>query len=149
MKSGRSLLMEGGALAKILIVDGDPDVVAAGRIVLEREGHAVLTAPELSAGLRVIEESFPDLLLIDCMIGGPDGGLRAAREIRDHGHSIPILLLSIDKREAKICAFHDNEMVDVGRLEEKPMDPEALSKSVKLLLEGGEEASCFWPRGRD
>jgi hypothetical protein len=83
------------------------------------------------------------------MIGGPDGGLHAAGEVRDRGHSMPILLLSIDRRAAKICAFHDNEMVDVGRLEEKPMDPGALSKSVKLLLEGGEEASCFWPREHD
>lgn len=132
-------------MAKILIIDGDPDVVAAGRIVLERDGHEVLTAPELEWALRVIAESAPDLLLIDCMVGGPDGGLRAAREIRDRGFSMPILLLAVDGRTAKICAYHDEEMVSVGRVQEKPMAPEALSKSVKLLLEGGEDASCFWP----
>jgi DNA-binding response OmpR family regulator len=133
-------------LAKILILDGDPDVVDAGRIVLEREGHNVVTAPDLSRGLKVIAETSPDLLLIDCMVGGPDGGLRAAREIRSCGFSMPILLLSVVGRTATICAYHDDEMVSVGRVEEKPMDPEALSKSVKLLLEGGEDASCFWPR---
>jgi CheY-like chemotaxis protein len=141
-----STARQGGALAKILIVDGDPDVVAAGRMVLEREGHSVLTAAEAQSSMQVIEDSQPDLLLIDCLIGGPDGGLHAAREIRKRGFVMPILLLSINERSAQIRAYHDDDMISVGQVEEKPMDPEALSKSVKLLLEGGEEASCFWPQ---
>ena len=59
---------------------------------------------------------------------------------------MPILLLSINERSAQISAYHDDDLISVGQVEEKPMDPEALSKSVKLLLEGGEEASCFWPQ---
>ena len=135
-------------MASILIVDGDPDVVAAGRIVLEREDHTVLTAPDVRAGLRLLEESPPDLVLVDCMLGGPDGGLRAAREIRENGFAQPILMLSIVDRMTEIYAYQDHDMVSVGRLDERPMDPAALSKSVKLLLDGGEEASCFWPGGQ-
>ncbi len=133
-------------MARVLIVDGDFDVVDAGRIVLEREGHVVLTASDAATGMTVLEASAPDLILIDCMLGGPDGGLRTARLIRARGFSLPILLLAIVGRAAQICAYHEDDMISVGRLDEKPMDPQALSKSVKLLLEGGEDASCFWPQ---
>lgn len=133
-------------MALILIVDGDPDVVQAGKIVLEREGHRVLTAPDLETGVTLLERRQPDLMLLDCMLGERGGGLRAARMIRSRGFSLPILMLSVEGRSAEICAYQDDDLVEVGRFPEKPMDPGALSKSVKLLLEGGEEASCFWPR---
>ena len=96
--------------------------------------------------MTVLEGSQPDVILIDCMLGGPDGGLRTASLIRERGFSLPILLLAIVGRAAQICAYHEDDMISVGRLDEKPMDPEALSKSVRLLLEWGEEASCFWPQ---
>ena len=38
-------------MSKILIVDDDPDMVEAGRIVLEKEGYAVESASNLEEGL--------------------------------------------------------------------------------------------------
>lgn len=44
---------------KILIVDDDPDMVEAVRIVLEREGHQVESAPNATDGLVKLEELNP------------------------------------------------------------------------------------------
>ena len=46
-------------VSKILIVDDDPDMVAAGRMVLEREGYEVSSAPNVVDGLRAVEEYAP------------------------------------------------------------------------------------------
>jgi len=51
-------------VAKILIVDDDPDMVEAGRIVLEREGHTIESASNTVDGFRALEENHPDLLIL-------------------------------------------------------------------------------------
>ena len=79
---------------KILIVDDDPDIVEAGRLVLEREGYEVEEAPNRAEGMKRLEEVKPDLLILDVMMEEPDDGLRMAREIRKAGHTLPIIMLT-------------------------------------------------------
>ena len=67
---------------KILIVDDDPDIVDAGRLVLEREGYQVESASNRADGMKALDEVKPDLLILDVMMEEPDDGLRMAREIR-------------------------------------------------------------------
>jgi DNA-binding response OmpR family regulator len=52
-------------VARILVVDDDPDILALVRIKLESCGHAVLTAPDGEAGLAAAGEQQPDLVLAD------------------------------------------------------------------------------------
>jgi DNA-binding response OmpR family regulator len=51
-------------VARILVVDDDPDILALVRIKLESCGHDVLTAPDGEAGLAATAEQ-PDLVLAD------------------------------------------------------------------------------------
>ena len=46
-------------VAKILIVDDDPDILEAGRLVLEREGHEVVCASNRAEGMTEGGESRP------------------------------------------------------------------------------------------
>jgi CheY-like chemotaxis protein len=135
-------------VASILIVDGDPDVVEAGRIVLGREGHTVMTAPHVKQCIELLEKSQPDLVFLDCTLTGPAAGPLEARAIRDRGFSVPILMLAIADKAYAIYVYQGHEMILVAGpgLDVKPMDPAALSKSVMLVLEGGEKASCLLPR---
>jgi DNA-binding response OmpR family regulator len=135
-------------VASILIVDGDPDVVEAGRIVLERQGHTVITAPHVGRGIELLQKSQPDLVFLDCTLAGPAAGPLEAQAIRDGGFSVPILMLAISGQAYAIYVYQDQEMILVAGpgLDVKPMDPAALSKSVMLVLEGGEKASCVLPR---
>jgi DNA-binding response OmpR family regulator len=127
---------------KILIVDDDPDMVEAGRIVLEREGYTVESAPNIVDGLTVLEESEPDLLILDVMMEEADDGLLFARQIRRRGHELPILMLTSVNRAMGLNIDKDQEIVPVDEFVEKPVDPATLVEKVKALLAGQEGASC-------
>jgi DNA-binding response OmpR family regulator len=128
-------------VSKILIVDDDPDMVAAGRMVLEREGYEVSSAPNVVDGLRAVEEYAPDLLILDVMMEEPDDGLRMARDLRRKGHTLPILMLTSVNQALGIHIGADAEIVPVDEFQEKPADPVTLVRKVKRLLEA-RGASC-------
>ena len=122
------------AVAKILIVDDDPDIVEACRLVLEREGYEVEGAPSRAAGTKALEEVKPDLLILDVMMEEPDDGLRMAREIRKAGHTLPIIMLTSVNAAMGLNIDKDEEMVPVEEFQSKPVDPQTLIAKVKKLL---------------
>lgn len=121
-------------MAKILIVDDDPDMVEASRIVLERDGHSVDSASNVDEGLKKVADTGPDLLILDVMMQEPDDGLRLARQVRRAGNTLPILMLTSVNRALGIQIGKDAEMVPVDEFVEKPLDPATLSAKVKELL---------------
>lgn len=125
---------------KILIVDDDPDMVEASRIILEREGYSVESAPNLEDGLLKLEETRPDLLILDVMMEEPDDGLRFARRARRDGHKLPILMLTSVNQALGLQIGKDEEIVPVDEFVEKPLDPATLVEKVKRLLEKRGEA---------
>ena len=122
-------------MVKILIVDDDPDMVEATRIVLERDGYTVVNAPNLEEGLQKLAETDPDLLILDVMMEEPDDGLRFARQVRRTGNKLPILMLTSVNRAMGLQIGKDEEMVPVDEFVEKPVDPAVLSAKVKALLD--------------
>lgn len=120
---------------KILIVDDDPDIIEAGRLVLEREGYEVEGAPNRADGMKRLEEVKPDLLILDIMMEQPDDGLRMAREIRKAGHTLPIIMLTSVNAAMGLNIDKDEEMVPVDEFQPKPVDPQTLIAKVKKLLE--------------
>jgi DNA-binding response OmpR family regulator len=126
---------------KILIVDDDPDMVEAGRIVLEKEGYLVESAANLADGLAKLDETDPDLLILDVMMEEPDDGLRFARQARRQGNMLPIIMLTSVNRALGVQIGKDEEMVPVDEFLEKPVDPQTLLDKVKSLLEERQEES--------
>jgi CheY-like chemotaxis protein len=135
---------------KILIVDDDPDIVDAGRLVLEREGYEVVgagpPAPRVSNlhpvgaanradGMKKLEEIKPDLLILDVMMEEPDDGLRMAREIRKNGNELPIIMLTSVNAAMGLNIDKDGEIVPVDEFQPKPVEPQTLIAKVKKLLE--------------
>jgi len=120
---------------KILIVDDDPDIVDAGRLVLEREGYEVEGAPNRADGMKKLEEIKPDLLILDVMMEEPDDGLRMAREIRKTGNTVPIIMLTSVNAAMGLNIDKDGEIVPVDEFQPKPVEPQMLVAKVKKLLE--------------
>ena len=127
-------------MSMILVVDDDPDVVAACRLILEREGYTVECAANADDGFRAVEALSPDLLVLDVMMEEPDDGLRLARQLRRGGYDLPILLLTSVNRAMNVSIGKDEEIVPVDEFLEKPADPETLVRIVGMLLNesGGE-----------
>lgn len=121
-------------MAKILIVDDDPDMVEAGRYVLEKQGHAVTSASNVEAGLKALSEGTPDLLILDVMMEEADDGLVFARKVRRQGLTLPILMLTSVNRAMGLSIGKDDEMVPVDEFVEKPVDPSVLIAKVDGLL---------------
>ncbi len=122
-------------MPKILIVDDDPDIVDAGRLVLEREGYEVLGAPNRADGMKKLQEDKPDLLILDVMMEEPDDGLRMAREIRKDGNGLPIIMLTSVNAAMGLNIDKDGEIVPVDEFQPKPVEPQTLVAKVKKLLE--------------
>jgi DNA-binding response OmpR family regulator len=121
-------------VSKILIVDDDPDIVEAGRLVLEKEGYEVGSAANYPDGMRKVEEFKPDLLILDVMMEESDDGLRMARALRRKGHTLPIILLTSVNASLGLDIDKDDEMVPVQVFQPKPVDPATLVAKVAALL---------------
>jgi len=121
-------------VSKILIVDDDPDIQEACRLVLEKEGFTVGCASNRAEGLRQVAEVKPDLLILDVMMEEPDDGLTMARELRRQGFSEPIIMLTSVNAAMGLTIDRDDEMVPVDKFQSKPVEPATLVAQVNELL---------------
>lgn len=122
-------------MAKILIVDDDPDVVEAAKMVLEKEGHSVNTAYNREEGMKHIQGEKPDLLVLDVMMTDPDDGIAMAQDLRKDGFDNPILMMSSISKVTGMEYGKDNEVTPVDDFVEKPVKPATLAEKVKTLLD--------------
>lgn len=84
---------------KILVIDDDPDIVAALTIRLRAAGYEVISSPNGTRGLLAARSEQPDVILLD--IGMPDidgwgvGRRPSAPKLAD----IPVIILSANVQE--------------------------------------------------
>jgi len=123
-------------MARILVVDDDPDFVAAARIVLEREGHAVVSAANGNEALQCIAEDTPDLVILDVIMSTVLDGLHVSQELERHAdyRDIPILMVTSIAGTGYAELFPTDEYVHVDGFLSKPVSPSRLVKEVERLL---------------
>jgi len=121
-------------VSKILIVDDDPDIQEACRLVLEKEGYEVDCASSRSEGKQKVVDYGPDLLILDVMMEEPDDGLIMARELRKTGFSAPIIMLTSVNAAMGLQIDRDDEIVPVEIFQSKPVEPKKLIEEVRSLL---------------
>ncbi|MGO8684475.1 MAG: response regulator transcription factor [Thermoleophilia bacterium] len=121
-------------MAKILIVDDDPDILEAGRLVLEKEGYEVVSAASRAEGMQLVTDAAPDLLILDVMMELPDDGFVMAQDLRRDGCTLPIMMLTSVGAATGMSFGKDDEMVPVDEFQSKPIDPATLIAKVKSLL---------------
>ena len=88
---------------KILIVDDEPNIVAALEFLLQRSGYEVLLARDGEMALKQVEAHLPDVVLLDVMMP-LKSGYEVCQRIRaraDWRH-IKIIMLSAKGREAEV-----------------------------------------------
>lgn len=121
-------------MPKIAIIDDDPDIVEANRILLESNGFTVVSAGSVDEAIAVVTTEHPDLIILDVMMQEPDDGFYLANRFRKNGLSTPIIMLtSVSK--AIGFNFGASEMVPIEEFMEKPVPPALLLEKVKHHLE--------------
>ena len=124
-------VVENNKIFRILAVDDTPDNLILVQAILESEGYEIHLVSDGIKALRQVEQSPPDLILLDVMMPGIDG-YEVTRRIRNNPaiSYIPILL---------ITAFHESSVVeglDAGADDfiRKPFDTDELLARVRSLL---------------
>jgi excisionase family DNA binding protein len=121
----------GGGGPIVLIVDDDERLREYVRVNLEMEGYTVREAGGAEEGLRVLEESTPDLVLLDVMMPGVDGWEMLQRVQERHGvGAIPVIMFSGKVDETAEEAAKRGAQGFIG----KPFNPQELIDQTKQLL---------------
>jgi CheY-like chemotaxis protein len=124
---------------RILIVDDDPDITEAMTVILENKGYQVSSAGDSSEGMERLQESRPDLIILDVMMRTHQEGFEMSRELKQNPKykDIPILMLTAVKEKTGIDFkpdAGDESWLPVDGFLDKPVKPDVLLDKVKALL---------------
>lgn len=123
----------GQTMAKIAIIDDDPDILDVSSIVLTSKGYEVITAKNPEDGYNLIIGQNPDLIILDVMMTEPDDGFFLAQKLRKEKINTPVIMYtSVSK--ALGLNFGKSDMVPVDEFIEKPISPDELIEKVEKLL---------------
>jgi len=121
-------------MAKILVVDDSPTMLAGTSRILQTAGHEVIQADCGTAGIEKASTESPDLILMDVVM--PDmNGFQATRKITTTANTehIPVIMLTTKDQETdKVWAQRQGASDYVV----KPPKPAELLDKIDKLLDG-------------
>ena len=123
-------------MAKILIIDDDPDFIEATRLVLEKEHHEVISAASGDAGLERVKWDKPDLVLLDVIMDTVLEGLAASHRMHDDPalRHVPVIMVTSIASTEYAEMFPTDEYVHVNAFLSKPVKPAELIRQVNRCL---------------
>jgi DNA-binding response OmpR family regulator len=117
----------------VLVVDDEPMARTLLRLMLVRAGFEVLEAEDGFDALEKVNQSPPDLIILDVMMPGMDG-FAVCESVRGDSRTaaLPIIMLS-----AKTDAESISRGLQVGanKYLTKPVSPEDLTRHVRDALD--------------
>jgi DNA-binding response OmpR family regulator len=124
--------------AHVLVVEDNPLVTSATRILLEDAGFRVSTASRVADAYTICRSDAPDAILLDLRL--PDGdGLSLVRQLREDGVRLPVIAAITGRDEPEVrarCLRAGCVAVLV-----KPVDGRALASHVGSWLGGSSSPS--------
>lgn len=89
----QSMATPGRGAAKVMLIDDDKSLHVLMRRIVEGAGYRFCGAMDGVAGLALLADEKPDLLLLDVMMPGMNG-FEVCRTMREGGRRIPVIFLS-------------------------------------------------------
>ena len=118
-------------LAKILVIDDDPDIGNMFRMILEYKGYTVIVLESPGQAQTIIRNEGIDVVIMDMLLSGTNGTDICAEFKKDISIShIPLIMMSAHPDAKKVC-------IDAGADDfiSKPFDIEDLVSKISLLMQ--------------
>jgi len=130
-------------MAKILVVDDDPDIVLSVRLALESAKHQVVSANSSEEGLKKVKAEKPELIVMDVMMETHTAGFQMALKLHSPDpaseykdfRETPILMLTAIHSTTPLHYEPDIDYLPVDLFVDKPVDPQDLISKVAWVLE--------------
>ncbi len=127
---------------KILLIDDEPNLLSALERALTRKDFHVMTAPNGQNGLKLAEESLPDLIVLDLSMPGM-GGEIVASHLKENPRTaqIPVIFLtglySKEQQEQRGNFVHGQIFVA------KPVETDVLVGIINQCLKSAPSSSVL------
>ena len=119
----------------ILIIEDEPGILLSIKDEFESEGYIVYEAEDGQAGLEMVEQVGPDLIILDVMLPVLDG-YEVCKSLRMKGRSTPIIMLTVkDKEIDKVLGLE----LGADDYVTKPFSLRELGARVRAILRRTEE----------
>jgi two-component system cell cycle response regulator len=133
MKSKDKTLEQSERIAKIMVVDDDPDTVSILARHLQREGYEAIEAISGPECIRLARERTVDVILLDLMMPGMDG-FEVCRALKEHPKTAEIPIIMITARD-DLDARAEGMRLGVSDFLAKPVFRRQLANRIRAQLE--------------
>ena len=119
-------------MVSILIIDDEDDIRDILKYNLEKEGFYIRVASTGEQGIKLIQQSIPDLIILDVMMPGMDG-IEVCEAIRNNAEFNKILICLLTARNedySQIAGLNAGADDYVA----KPIKPKVLVSRINALL---------------
>lgn len=119
-------------MAKVLVVDDDPDFVKVTSKVLEKAGHEVVSAANGAKALKAMRQDTPDVVLLDIMMSYILDGLDVSRQMAEDPDlkDVPVIMVTALSGVRGSGSFPTDEYIPVNEWLSKPVEPDVLLARV-------------------
>lgn len=122
-------------MAKILIIDDDPDIRTVMNILLKKQGHEVDTAARREEAFEKVKQFNPSVILLDVLLSGADGR-KICMDLKQNEatKNIPVIMFSAHPGAAdKIHLYGADDFIA------KPVNADRLLEKISRQLQQFEQ----------
>ena len=125
-------------MSVVLVVDDNEDNLRVTEEILKTRGFTVHTARDGASALRAIEQSGPDVVLLDVMLPDMDGMEVLDRLRSNSAHAqLPVILVTAKAQDEDVIAGYK---IGADYYITKPFTARQLLHGIGLVLGSGEAA---------
>jgi two-component system sensor histidine kinase/response regulator len=125
-------------MSKILVIEDDPDFLYVLQMRLEAADFEVETATTPEQGIRKVQSTKPNLVILDVLMPAGYEGFEVARAIREELNltELPIIILTAvhDVKKVPYRFAPDEDYLPVDVFLDKPTELDALIDIIREVL---------------
>ena len=128
--------VEEGRLRKVVSIEDDETMIDLLKVILEGSGYQVFGALSGQEGLALIEETQPDVVLLDIMMPGMDGW-QVFQRMRSTASMARIPVIMVTAKAQPIDKLLAEKVAKVDAYIVKPFSPRELKQGIDKVLSDG------------